>query len=202
MQMTKVIKSRLGILMLGALLLSACGQDSAEPVFYDEGRLYKLPYQWDESRFVIQGYDGPFGHYGYELDFVMPVGSLVLAARSGVVMRVNDSNNGRCPIQKNCANNYISVDHLDGTYADYLHIKQDGACVMPGQTVEQGDAIALSGNVGISVLPHLHIGISTLDGQPPTFVDVNQKGTGIPKQGTHYRSVNELNVDYCLLLDE
>lgn len=182
---------------LSILLLAGCGSDSAEPTVYDDSRLYKLPYQWDENRFLIQGYNGPFSHGGFQLDFVMPVGTPILVARAGVVTGVDDRHDGNCPFEGNCANNYVSVDHLDGTYAYYLHIKQFGACVMPGQEVEQGDIIALSGNVGISLLPHLHLGISTLDGEPPTFADINRKGTGVPKAYISYRSANEVQTDYC-----
>ena len=186
------------VAVMGLLAMSSgCRHDSTTPALFDSERLYLLPYQFGDERFLIQGYHGPFGHAGFELDFVMPVGTLVLAARDGVVTGVDDSHIGNCPVKKDCLNNYVAVDHLDGTFADYLHIQQGGACVAVGQRVFQGDVIALSGNVGISVLPHLHLGIFPVDDTPPAFVDVNQLGTGIPRMGNFYRSSNVIKTNYC-----
>ena len=71
----------------------------------------------------------------------------------------------------------------------------DGACVSEGQIVEQGDVIALSGNVGISVLPHLHFSVvGNVDG-PPAFADIG--GDGIPKEGRAYVSANKMGHDFC-----
>lgn len=189
-------------LLVALSLLSGCRHDSEVPTLYDSSRPYLLPFSYGEDRYVIQGYNGPFGHNGYELDFVMPVGTPVLAARAGVVISVVDTQNGNCPISKDCLNNFVYIDHQDGTLAAYLHIKQDGACVYAGQIVNQGDVIALSGNVGISVLPHLHIGLSQLANEPPAFADVNQFGSGVPKMGSFYLSSNRINEDHCTSEDE
>ena len=185
------------VFLCSLVLLSGCRRDSEEPTLYDSERPYRLPYTYGEDRFVIQGYSGPFGHSGFELDFVMPVGTPVLAARSGVVTAVQDSQSGNCPIEKNCSNNFVYIDHLDGSYAAYLHIKQFGACVSSGMVVNQGDVIALAGNVGISALPHLHLGIMPFNGEPPAFADVNQFGSGVPEMGNFYMSFNRVGEDYC-----
>ena len=50
----------------------------------------------------------------------------------------------------------VRVNHGDGTFADYVHLMQDGVIVENGMSVEQGDTIAHSGNSGFSSGPHLH----------------------------------------------
>jgi murein DD-endopeptidase MepM/ murein hydrolase activator NlpD len=77
-------------------------------------------------------------------------------------------------------NNEILINHGDGTWGRYLHLKQDGAKVRVGQQVKQGEPIAASGNVGRSMLPHVHFEVvNTADKTLPiTFADV--PGNGIP----------------------
>lgn len=183
-------------ILLSSLSMAGCQLDSKEPTVYDETREYWLPYQAGKKRFLAQGYFGSFSHSGYALDFVMPVGTPVLAARSGIVSSVVDSHSGNCPSTLDCSNNDVRIDHLDGTWGVYLHIKQYGACVTYGQQVERGDVIAYSGNVGFSTAPHLHFEVYGAQ-EPPTFVDINQKGTGYPNPFNLYMSANEINVNYC-----
>jgi murein DD-endopeptidase MepM/ murein hydrolase activator NlpD len=52
--------------------------------------------------------------------------------------------------------NAIVIRHSDGTHAHYLHIQNLGTLVKPGDTVQRGQPIALSGNTGFSAFPHLH----------------------------------------------
>ena len=39
---------------------------------------------------------------------------------------------------------------------NYVHIAQNGALVAPGEQVDQGQPIAISGNTGLTHRPHLH----------------------------------------------
>jgi len=125
---------------------------------YDSTYDYDLPYRQGSGHLVYQGYNGSFSHQGqYALDFIMPEGTEILAAREGVVVKVEQSNSQGCP-QESCKQygNYIQIYHTDGTFAEYIHLKKDGATVRPGDHVNKGDLIGYSGNTGWTSGPHLH----------------------------------------------
>lgn len=133
------------------------GDDSLED--YDKDYVYHLPYQKGLIFRLIQGYNGSFSHKNENsLDFSMPVGTEITAIREGIVVKVEDSNNKNCASIE-CAeyNNFVTIYHSDGTFADYLHIKQGGALVKEGDRVVKGQVVALSGNTGFSSTPHLHL---------------------------------------------
>jgi murein DD-endopeptidase MepM/ murein hydrolase activator NlpD len=125
---------------------------------YDNTYQYDLPFQKGKTFLMYQGYNGTFSHQNENsLDFVMPEGTEILAAREGLVIDVLQSNNKSCPT-RSCApfGNYVSILHSDGTIAQYFHIQQNGAKVNIGDNVTKGQLIALSGNTGWSNGPHLH----------------------------------------------
>ena len=123
--------------------------------------LYHLPYHGDRYR-VIQGPYGHFSHYlGSEseesIDFAMPVGTTICAARGGAVVgiRTDCTRGGVAPRYiPDC--NYIIIRHSDGTYARYLHLEQDGSFVHMGEKVQTGEPIGRSGQTGYTSAPHLH----------------------------------------------
>jgi murein DD-endopeptidase MepM/ murein hydrolase activator NlpD len=143
--------------------------------------IYVFPYAHGTKYRVDQGYGGTFSHRGenyYSLDFPMDEGSGVYAARGGVVIDVKkDSSIGGPTQQYGDYGNYITIYHLDGTYASYVHLVQNGSLVEVGEIVEEGTLIGYSGNTGLSTGPHLHFSVSktNLDGKresiPVKFLD-------------------------------
>ncbi len=128
---------------------------------HDKDFLYNLPFSKSKSFRVLQGYDGDFSHQNINaLDFSMPIGTELNAIREGIVVKVTDNNDKVCG-KKECSkyNNIIIIYHKDGTFAEYSHIKKDGAIVEAGEKVLQGQKIGYSGNVGFSTGPHLHLAI-------------------------------------------
>lgn len=124
---------------------------------YDE-YTYSLPFQTGKSFAVFQGYNGSFSHQNENsLDFTMPIGTQVVAARAGIVIKVVANNNQNCP-EKKCAeyNNYIMLYHSDGTFSKYIHLKMNGVVVKEGTIVKENDLLGYSGNTGWSNGPHLH----------------------------------------------
>jgi len=133
------------------------GSSSAQ---HDDSYLYRLPYASGRRFGVTQSYNGSFSHKGpnrYAIDWKMPEGTLVCAARGGVVVKVkDDSDKGGANISFYRYNNYVLIRHSDGTLAHYCHLSKHGGLVKVGQTVAAGDVIARSGNTGFSSGPHLH----------------------------------------------
>ena len=124
--------------------------------------VYMLPYDRDASFEVSQGRIGRTSHFkGTEdenaIDWLMPIGTNVRAARSGTVVgfRADATVTGLDPNNKPLAN-HILIKHDDGTLADYLHLKTDGVAVRLGQKVREGDLLGYSGNTGYTDRPHLH----------------------------------------------
>ncbi len=125
---------------------------------YDYEYSYDLPYDSQVTHKVIQGYDGRFSHrHQHALDFNIPAGGRILAARGGVVVDVEDRNSRSCESRScNKFNNYVRVYHSDGTFAEYTHIKRGSSQVRKGDRVTQGQHIASSGKVGWATGAHLH----------------------------------------------
>jgi murein DD-endopeptidase MepM/ murein hydrolase activator NlpD len=119
-----------------------------------------LPYAPGEKFKVTQAYNGKFSHSGsnqYAIDWDLPEGTLVRAARGGIVVRTkDDSDKGGASIEFDRYNNYVLIRHDDGTLGHYCHLQKGGVLVKAGQTVAAGAVIAHSGNTGFSSGPHLH----------------------------------------------
>ncbi len=130
---------------------------------HDDAYLYRLPYGERVSFPVIQGYGAKLSHRGAEqftLDFGMPVGTPVHAARDGVVVLFEDSHDGGC-LREECSRlaNFVVVLHGDGTTGEYFHLERGSVQVALGERVERGQLLAFSGNTGYSSAPHLHFGV-------------------------------------------
>ena len=125
---------------------------------HDDTQAYLLPYRHGTSAPIGQGYNGRYSHKGlYCLDFDLPKGTNVHAARGGVVVSIKENSKSGCkhPRCKSWAN-YIVICHDDGTMANYIHLQHRGSLVEVGQQVKAGEIIGKSGNTGWSSGPHLH----------------------------------------------
>lgn len=150
------------------LVLLACLEDPTRPASSGSpgcpGTVYP---EWSTSAYVLRfpvgttfGVDlsncgGSFHSQGgpdeFAIDFSMQIGTVITASREGTVVHVEESGqDGRFP------NNLVVVDQGDGTYAQYMHLTQDGATVENGAEVSQGDTLGLSGATGLAGYPHLH----------------------------------------------
>src|SRR5437016_5068745 len=173
--------------------------------------VYKLPVPGEFTVRVIQGINSGRTHVGrsaFAWDFRMPEGSPMTAARAGRVWMMKQDSDSGCPQLRdlNCPelNNYIVLDHGDGTSSLYLHGVHDGARVRLGQFVEQGDMIGLSGNTGQSFGPHLHFQVQHNNGGQYVsqsfqiaFEGVPDKD-GVPITRGEYKSSNKRVGDFDL----
>ena len=123
--------------------------------------LYALPFPVGKSYLCLQGFDEPYSHFGvfaYSVDFYMPIGTEITAARSGQVVFIRDGYEDSDHAAGH--ENVVVVRHEDGTYARYVHLTARGARVRWGQEIRLGEVIGVSGNSGSSVMPHLHFDIT------------------------------------------
>lgn len=124
----------------------------------DSSYIYQLPYPKGTSYLMVQGYFTQFTHKRRAaLDFKMPIGSAICAAREGVVVRVKkDGKVGGVNKSNRPHANYIIIQHTDSSRAGYWHLKHNSVFVNIGDTIKAGQKIALSGNTGYTYFPHLH----------------------------------------------
>lgn len=127
-------------------------------VKHDDGYAYQLPFPKGKSYRLTQGYNGRTTHRGINsLDFTMPKGDTILAAREGTFVRIKEDSNRGCP-SASCMDdgNFVTILHDDGTLADYVHLQQNGVLVELGDQVQKGQAIALNGATGWASGAQLH----------------------------------------------
>jgi murein DD-endopeptidase MepM/ murein hydrolase activator NlpD len=157
------------------------GDPAAEPA---TDVTYRLPYAVGTSHLVSQTYPVSETHRTrdsmYAVDFAMPVGTDVVAARAGVVFEVASTNFSGGPDEGRYADlaNLVRILHDDGTFAVYAHLNWNTIRVRPGDRVEAGEYIADSGNTGFSSGPHLHFAVQRNLGMRVESLPVTFRGAG------------------------
>ena len=144
----------------------ACDAIVGDPVARPaESHLYALPFPAGTQYTLDQGFDGHFSHdtadSRYALDFGVPEGTAVLAARDGVVMQVEDDfrGSGTDAARFGDRANYVRIVHDDGSMAVYAHLAPGSMLRRPGDRVVVGQLVGKSGNTGFSTGPHLHFSV-------------------------------------------
>ncbi|MBE0469784.1 MAG: M23 family metallopeptidase [Methyloprofundus sp.] len=162
-------------------------------VKHSQQAIYYPPFVSYKAFRISQAFDGKFSHTDeqnkYAVDFSMPEGSEVHAARAGVVMSLeNDFFQGGIDQQAYKARaNSVRILHDDGSMGVYAHLQVERAQVHEGMRVKAGQLIAYSGNTGFSSGPHLHFAVQVNQGMhlvsvPFSFVDA-QGFVSEPKLG-------------------
>jgi murein DD-endopeptidase MepM/ murein hydrolase activator NlpD len=136
---------------------------SSEVTANIDSHIYELPFKPGTSQKIVQGYGGRFSHnHKAALDFRMPEGTPVYAAREGLIYRYKDDSNegGPFPCYEKKAN-FIIIKHDDGTFGCYWHLKEKGVVVKEGKVAE-GQLIGYSGGTGFVLRPHLHFSVKRI----------------------------------------
>lgn len=110
------------------------------------------PLPSDHTIYTYYGYRTPptagASTFHKGLDIGGPYGASIVTALSGTVTKTSyNSTSGY----------YVEVSHGNGVVTRYLHCSK--ILVSVGQTVMQGDTIALVGSTGVSTGPHLHFSV-------------------------------------------
>ncbi|MBC8069619.1 MAG: carboxypeptidase regulatory-like domain-containing protein [Deltaproteobacteria bacterium] len=146
----------------------------------------ELPYAGE--RYCVQGHHGYISHWvhgradqEYSYDWSMPEGTHILAAREGHIVKFKESRTGNITAG-NEHENFIYVQHRDGSVAEYLHLRQGGVTEINGFLaglgttsgagldiehdlsadpvhMHAGQRLCACGNVGISMFDHLHFDV-------------------------------------------
>ncbi|RME61339.1 M23 family metallopeptidase [Candidatus Parcubacteria bacterium] len=117
------------------------------------------PHRWPLARKgVISSPFGrrldPFFHRDWEMhygvDIAAPLGTRVLAAGSGRILKMRYSRT---------AGNHLVIDHGHGLKSEYMHLLRFAPHLTPGAYVREGQLIAYVGEGGRTTGPHLHFEI-------------------------------------------
>lgn len=167
----------------GKLSFSWKGAVGAPDAVHKPERLYRAPFAAGSTFKVSQAYPTHVTHdtaeSTYAVDFALPDGTPVYAAREGTVINVrHDSFNGAPVPQMADQANVILILHEDGTIAMYAHLHWDSIRVRIGQHVQRGEYIADSGNTGFSTGPHLHFAVERNSGVADVSIPVQFEGPG------------------------
>ncbi len=126
---------------------------------------YRVPFSSGLGFEITQTYPEAITHQTldsiFAVDIAMPVGTDIIAARSGIVIEVASTNfrGGLNLARDGQAANIVRILHDDGTFSLYAHLNWNSIRVQPGDRVRAGQYIADSGNSGFSSGPHLHFSI-------------------------------------------
>ncbi len=159
--MLKHFFNAFGLLLLVNVSIAQEIELECERFTHFEDAEYVLPFEAGSTFSVtntVGHYRAANGGVGlYAIDFRMPIGTTIVAARSGVAVAVRDHFKDGNGID--LKENFIFLQHADSTIARYFHLTQGGARVKVGDNVLQGESIATSGNTGQSAYPHLHFDV-------------------------------------------
>lgn len=156
---------------------------------------YVLPYPVGKTYEIgLSHCSGSFHSFGepdqFAIDFNIPIGDLITASRGGKVIYVEESGE-----DFNYPNNKVIVEHIDGTFGQYMHLTKNGAIVFIGQDISRGSPIGFGGATGSAGYPHLHFVITTSPGlefpytsKPITFANTTENPISL-EQGKTYEAL-------------
>jgi len=171
-RLASTTSGELGEMLRRARLLSVSWREAHDSLETKNERLAATPSIMPTDGYISSGFstsrwhpilDRPRPHEG--VDIAAPIGTAIVAAANGVVRRAEfDHDFGYV----------VEIAHGYGVSTRYAHASK--ILVQKGQTVKRGDRIALVGETGLAVGPHLHYEV-LVHGRPSNpskyFLNVN-----------------------------
>ncbi len=146
----------------------------------DSGSIYR-----GNPKIHIDWYDGIHDNNEDYYSFGLPVyaagDGLIADARDGAEDNRRYNEADLATNEKAYGGNYIIIDHLNGEFSWFGHLKKGSVNVKVGQRVKQGVAIAAIGASGSSLFPHLHYELRNGDGA--------KKVEGLPSYFNNYKRI-------------
>ena len=182
------------------LALAVQAQDYSFPASAsDYGNFYVTAYydhdgdDWSCGSYQYSGHRG--SDYGVGSWTGMDAGQDIAAAADGTVVTTNDGEYDRCS-SGDCDGgggygNYVKLQHADGKYTYYAHMKQWSVAVSTGDWVACGTKLGEVGSSGYSTGPHLHFEVRESSGSqsdpfdgdcshPPSYWVAQGSYMGVP----------------------
>jgi len=161
----------------------ALGVDCAIAVYFDADPTA-------EGRDYLCGSMTSDGHTGVDFaatDYAtMDRGIAVVSAAPGRVIGVRDGEpDGRGQVDpetvrtRECGNGVV-IEHSDGLFTQYCHLRQGSVTVLPGDTVDTGTRLGLVGQSGRANFPHVHFEVKQNEVPIDPFSGRPQDGCGNP----------------------
>lgn len=142
------------------------GERLAEGIPGDE--LYHVAHYWCAK--------SPLTHraaFKHAIDFLVPDGTPILAAGSGMVVEVQEhSNEWGDSIEFRDKLNYLTIQHSPTEFSQYCHLAQHSvrdAHLAIGSAVKTGQVIGTVGKTGLTDRDHLHFIVFRIDQNPSPF---------------------------------
>ena len=190
------VKRWLSSLLCVAMLFSTLSVFGAVPKAKAWATDEKYTWPITTQNRVTAGWYYSNGNWHGATDFSAAIGTQVVAIAAGKVISAVDNGCGgshiggspACPYGKNCKAakigyaNYIMIEHYDGTYSVYGHLKTGSFTVHEGDVVEQGTPIAQTGAAGKATGPHLHLEIRTGGPKKAVISDAARKPYSVDPQ--------------------
>jgi hypothetical protein len=145
---------------------------------------------------VMQSYSGNPALNSSYFCWNQPIRAVLAGTVRHVVGNLPD-NNGNLG-DNNQGNNEITIEHANGLFTRYAHMRQNTTTVSVGQFVAAGTIIGRVGNAGASSEPHLHFHAFKIDATgrlqavPMSVSGMKSSGgtavSGVPKGGFIYQT--------------
>lgn len=125
----------------------------------------KYDYPIDPEKIIKTTYTESQYHRGrwkHSVDFIVPEGTPIRAAAFGKVIAVMTRYRiGGPEIRFDPFGNYIEIEHKNGEYSYYEHLRKNEAIVKVGEQVKMDQVIGFSGATGYlaHLGPHLHFAV-------------------------------------------